>query len=73
MQGNHKPVDRLEEWIKVSSQEMKEQLDLANMTRQIEGTHLELYKTGENDTTQEKDNIFVWNGGRWECLVTAQR
>ena len=31
--------------MEVPSQEMKEQLDLANMTRQIEGTHLELYKT----------------------------
>ena len=39
---------------------MKEQLEVADMTWQIEGTHLELHKIGENDTTQENDKIFVW-------------
>ena len=40
--------------------EMKEQLEVANMTGQLMGTNSELYKTRENDTTQERDNIFMW-------------
>jgi hypothetical protein len=41
------------------------------MTRQIVGTNSELYKTGENDTTQEKDQIFVWKD-IWRQVDTSK-
>ena len=52
------------------SMEMKEQLEVVNMTRKTEGSHLELYKTDKNYTTQERYNIFV---GKyvWEKAETS--
>ena len=43
-----------------TSLKIKEQPKMVNMPRQVEGTNLELYEPGENDTTQEQGNIFVW-------------
>ena len=33
--------------------------ELGEMTRQIEGMHLELHETGTNDTTHKQHNIFM--------------
>ena len=47
--------------------EMKEQLEVANMTGQLMGTNSELYETRENDMTQERDNIFMWKKVEMSC------
>ena len=58
-----------------TSQEMKEQLKVVNMSRQIVGTNSELYENGEMIRRKNKIISLCGKmcGGMWSCLVTTQR